>query len=104
MAVAGIVFLTNPQQLSPAWLAVPLILLFLAVFLSLKLTVERFGRQSNHGLTLRSRLALIILTSFPAMLLLLQSIGQLSLRDVITLSLIVVVLGVYIAKTGFMSR
>ena len=96
----GLLTLTNPQHINPVLLIVPLLIFFFAVFLTV-IAVLR-GVASRHHRTV-SRTAIIItaaLTALPVVLLLLQSIGQLSARDVITIVLLITVLSIYISKFG----
>ena len=71
---------TNPTQL-PSWLlVVPFILLFSAIW------SISFSNFRSHGLSrLRSVRLSLVLAGLPVSLLLLQSIGQLTVRDIMTI-------------------
>ena len=71
---------TNPTQL-PSWLLiVPFILLFSAIW------SISFSNFRSHGLSrLRSVRLSLVLAGLPVSLLLLQSIGQLTARDIMTI-------------------
>ncbi len=97
----GIVLYTNPQHLSPALLIMPLLVLSVAVFWSLLLATKLFKSSLEKKLSKKTIFGLAIVTAFPAFLLLLQSIGQLSFRDVVTIILILIVLGFYVSKASF---
>jgi hypothetical protein len=100
----AIVLSTNPQRVSPLFLALPLLIFFVALFLTLLALMSSFARQRGHHLSRNMIVAASVTAAFPALLLLLQSIGELSLRDIITLILIIIVLGVYLSKIGFTKR
>ncbi len=91
---------TNPQSLSPVMLIVPFVLFFLLISLCAAYIARNIGRAERSSIT-RKKLILILLSSaYPVMLLLLQSVGQLSIRDFITLSLLLVVSVFYVTKSG----
>jgi len=71
---------TNPTKLSSLALIVPFFLLFLILWCASFLLL----RASNLGRNRSLRLG-IVLSGLPIGLLLLQSIGQLTIRDVITI-------------------
>ncbi|HUC88343.1 MAG TPA: hypothetical protein VMR95_04330 [Candidatus Binatia bacterium] len=101
VAILTVVYLltTNPQTLSPVLLIIPFVLFFVLVSLSGAYIVSNVT-QSGQSLS-RKRLFLIVLCSgYPVFLLLLQSVGQLSIRDFITLSLLLMVSGFYILKSN----
>lgn len=102
-ALSGMLFLltTNPQKLSPILLIVPFVLFFLALFLAVVLVSSVMAKTAQPALKRKSFLFSVIFALYPVMLLLLQSIGQLSLRDVVTLSLLLAISGLYIARSSF---
>lgn len=76
----GLLMATNPTSL-PSWvLIVPFILLFATIwFIS-------FSKFRSHDMSrLRSVRLSLVLAGLPVSLLLLQSIGQLTVRDIITI-------------------
>ena len=97
----GLLFFTNPQHLRPVFLVVPLFVFFLAVFLSLVVLLGAVMSRRDRPLTRNNVIALAVITAFPVLLILLQSIGQLSVRDIITLVLIILILGFYVSKSAF---
>lgn len=97
----GLLLFTSPKRISLVFLLTPLVLLYLAVFLSLKLAARQFVKEPGRRLSRRTTVLLALTLAFPVVLLLLQSIGQLSLRDVITLVLIMSLLGFYVTKVKF---
>lgn len=102
-AACGVLFLltTNPQNLSPILLIVPFVFFFLSLFLAIVLVTTTMAKATRPALKRKSFLFSIILAIYPIMLLLLQSIGQLSFRDVVTLTLLLVISGLYIARSSF---
>lgn len=97
----GVLLFTNPQHTRPVLLVVPLLIFFLAIFLTLLALLGAFARRRGRKLSRNSVIVAAVLTALPVMLILLQSIGQLSVRDVITLLLIILVFGIYVSKIGF---
>ena len=97
----GMLLLTNPQRISPVLLVVPLLIFFFALFLTLIAILRGMLRQRGKTLPRGVISFVAVLTGFPVLLILLQSIGQLSARDVITLVSIGVVLTIYVSKIGF---
>jgi hypothetical protein len=103
LAFAGIGFLvlTNPQTLAPIVLIVPFILFFLSLFFAVIFVTTVITKTDQPTIKRKSFLFSILLAGYPVMLLLLQSIGQLSLRDVITLTLLFGVSALYIGRSSF---
>jgi DMSO reductase anchor subunit DmsC len=102
-ALTGIIFLlsTNPQKLSPILLIIPFVLCFLSLFLAIVFVTTFMARNSQPSLKRKSFFFSILLAGYPVMLVLLQSIGQLSSRDVVTLTLLCIVSGFYITRSSF---
>jgi hypothetical protein len=102
-AIFGMFFLftTDPQELSPILLIVPFVLFFLSLFLAVVFITTVMVKEATPSLSRKSFMFSLVLAAYPVMLLLLQSIGQLSLRDVVTLTLLLVISGFYIARSSF---
>jgi peptidoglycan/LPS O-acetylase OafA/YrhL len=96
----GLLLFTNPQHTRPVFLIVPLLIFFAAIFLTLMTMLSGFARRRGRRPSRNSVIAAAIITALPVILILLQSIGQLSTRDVITLVLIILILGIYVSKIG----
>ena len=92
---------TNPQNLSPIFLIVPFILLFLLLFMAIIYVAMTAVKLGHLPPTNKNLLFAGLLAGYPVMLLLLQSIGQLSARDVITLTLLLIISSFYVKKTSF---
>ncbi len=87
MGLLTFLFLTNPNKLAVGWLILPFILLFSALFITILLIL----RTSQLSSRVRRPLILTaLLAGVPTLILLLDSVNQLSLKDV----LIIAVLGV----------
>lgn len=84
--LALLLFFTSPTELAIPILITPFLLLFVSLFLILQIILERLARNSPHN----ARTALIV-TCLPILLLALQSVGQLTLRDVLTVGLLFLV-------------
>lgn len=67
---------TNPETLPSLILVVPFALLFIFFALSFKILLDKFMRRKNTAIVL-------LLSGFFVILLALQTLGQLTLRDVI---------------------
>lgn len=92
--------LTNPFSISTPFLLIP----FLFLFASLATTLYVLLIVGAHlsGLKLKPRTFLriaIIGAGFPVTLLVMQSIGGVTLRDILTLIVLFVVLDFYISRT-----
>jgi uncharacterized membrane protein YhaH (DUF805 family) len=92
---------TNPQSAPAALLIVPFIFLYV-VFLFLFNAVLRRNIRSLRDNNRRKRLAIAgTIAALPVIILALQSIGQLTTRDVVTLVILIVVLGFYVTRISF---
>lgn len=67
---------TNPDDLHIGWLLVPLVILFLALYQTFQLALK-----SRVASSLRRRLMAGIIAATPVSLMVLSSIGQLTMRD-----------------------
>jgi len=84
---------TNPTNVSSAFLLIPFVLIFVAIW-SGSILVLRFNGMRPRKAT---RLSLL-LAVLPSGLLVLQSIGQLEAWDVVTIMALVVVAYFYVSK------
>lgn len=91
---AGILFitLTNPQELPSVFLVIPFMLMFTVIYWS---TIEFLhfwyhGKSVSPGLVnaVHPRRIALLIAATPTVLLVLQSIGQLTVRDLVTVVLI----------------
>lgn len=88
---------TNPQQLSPILLLVPFLIFFGALLVT-AVYVEMLFTKRNW-VNKKSLLEAAMIAGFPMFLLLLQSVGQLSIRDILTLVLLLGFFVFYIVRT-----
>ena len=99
-----ILVLTNPSKLPSALLIAPFLLLFVAIYLTVIeiLHLLRGGEQNKIvGLrAARPRLIAGLIAGFPVLLLVLQSIGQLTAWDVLTVVAIFIIAYFYILKSS----
>jgi hypothetical protein len=96
LMVAGLVILlitTRPNELSPPLLIVPFLLIFLCFFLILRMVFAKFGvrRQKNLGLAM-------LISGLFVILLAMQSLGQLTIRDAIMLAAIFIIAYFYVYR------
>ena len=95
---------TNPQHLPVSLLLVPLIALFIAFLFTTRWVVFKIASRKNSKLS-KKRLGTlaIILAGFPFLCILLQSIGQFSLRDLAMLAVFFSVLWFYLVRSQAVS-
>ena len=91
--LALLLFGTNPRNINSAVLVAPFVLIFLILFLSASyfLLAKGFTRKASWAIA-----AFIAL--FPTLLLVLRSIGQLTVRDVATIAALFVIAYFYVAR------
>jgi hypothetical protein len=89
--------LTTPNRLPVVLLIAPFVLLFLACYSSWVLMQQTKDHFAGHSSRSHRRLGLAVCTSV-VLFLVLQSLGQLTLRDVITVAAIVFLGYVYIGR------
>ena len=95
---------TNPQNLPVAVLLAPLALLFLALLLTVRWAVFKVGDSRNSKLSKKRLNSLAVMVAgFPFLCILLQSIGQFSVRDLAMLVVFFGVLWFYLARTQTIS-
>jgi hypothetical protein len=90
-----LLFTTNPQKMPLPVLILPFILIFVLLWLPLRMVLRYF-----YPITSKRKLAIFaaLLAVFPVVCLLLQSVGQFSSRDFITLAALFVVLWFYLNR------
>jgi len=95
--------LTNPTATHPLVIIAVFVLLFLAVYFGLRLfgdLVPSLARRSSG----QKRLAALAVTGVVSLMLILQSIGQLTIRDVASTLLFCVILYFYTSKVSKVSN
>jgi hypothetical protein len=87
--------LTNPRDLPSSLLMAPFILLFIILLLSIVLILRPYNLARAKRLRLASTIA-----GFPVLLLVLQSLGQLTVRDALAMSALFGMVYFYISRLG----
>jgi 4-amino-4-deoxy-L-arabinose transferase-like glycosyltransferase len=97
------IFFTNPQNLPIPLLIMPVALLFAIIFVTVHLIITRKIKRSQ--VMSRTRLLIIsgVIAIVPVILIVLASIGQFTLRDIILASVIVIIIAWYLLKVDFLS-
>lgn len=102
VATCLFLMLTNPKHVPSAVLIIPFILIALILY-QMAITVFRVVNDKNSApesrpSVVRPRLIAGLAAAFPVLLLVLQSIGQLSIKDVVTVGAIVILAYFYMGK------
>lgn len=97
MVIAFLVF-TNPQNLPLILLILPLLLFFVALFLTVRSILAHLDGGINRANARYRTVLAATISAFPVMCLLLQSIGQFSARDFVTISILFGILIFYINR------
>jgi len=99
-----IILSTNPQSSPVVVLIIPFILLYILFFSIVSGLLRKNIRtlQDKHSRARRSLAAVI--AALPVILLALQSIGQLTIRDAVTLLIMAVVLGFYVTRISLLKN
>lgn len=84
---------TRPSDLPPIFLIVPFLLVFIILFLGFLSIFKWRNVQGARSLWLS-----LLLAALPAILLAMQSLGQLSWRDTITILFIFIVIYAYVSR------
>ncbi len=88
--------LTSPRDLPIVALLVPFLLFFIILFFTFTILIRVF----SSGVTVRKRrITAGAMAMFPVLLLLLQSIGQLSLRDVTIVIALMTIIVFYVMRS-----
>lgn len=91
---------TEPTKLPAAVLTLPFLVLFATIFAISWIVMVRMARREQVIPRRRIAAFALLYASLPMLLLLLQSIGQLTIRDTITLFVLFGVLYFYITRTN----
>jgi len=95
MAIVLLLFLVTDPNKVPSFI---LILPFLLLFVSLLLLVSVLLRWQGMGKARSIRLS-VVFSSIPLILLVLQSIGQLTVRDVLTMAVLFTLSYFYVSRS-----
>lgn len=86
-------FVTNPETVPSVLLIVPFVLLFISIAGCVPLVLGRVAGQ-------RVARAGVVAASVPVLLLVLQSLGQLTIRDILAVAALVSVAYFYVSRLG----
>lgn len=92
--LVGFLFLVNPNNVSTIFLVIPFSLLFVANYLLASSLLENLLAKRQWTSFIHRRAIALFIAAFPILLLILKSIGQLTLRDM-SVMLVIVVLGCF---------
>lgn len=96
----GLLFVTTePNRLPSILLIAPFGLIFIVLFLSLKVFISRWNRSPLGTLKLA-----VLAAALPTLLLVLRSLGQLTIRDVITVVALFCLAYFYLGRASSPSR
>ena len=101
LCIFGIIllFITNPRHVPVYFLIVPFIIFFAVLLLSAK---KILPRVNGYQIMPKRSKAIIrgLIASYPVISLLLMSLGQLSLRDFLILTVLFLALGIYTRRVS----
>ncbi len=98
--IALFMSLTNPRELPVGLLFFPLVLVFCALFMTVSFVVSGF-REVVTRRNSKQTLLVILLSVAPTIAILLKSMGQLGIKDIILLFVLVVLGGWYVRNIRF---
>lgn len=84
-ALIVFVLCTNPRELAVGWLLVPFVLLYGGLYLTFKQLFSRKVGQGTRQLRPQARLMAGVAAATPTLILLLDSVNQLTIRDTLLL-------------------
>ena len=99
-----LLMVTSPKNIPSVLLIVPFVLLFVANFMTVTVILDRINGRINAPSARvyfsRPRMIAVLIAGFPVLLLVLQSIGQLTVRDTLTACVIFILAYFYIVKSS----
>lgn len=99
ISVPAFMLVTNPESLPLPLLVIPFLLLFAALYLTARQFLGRFSANLGER---PQKIVAFTLAGLPVLLIILQSIGQLSIRDLLITLGLVAGLIFYFRKTDFL--
>ena len=99
LLLVAMLFLTNPERLPLVFLILPFVLIFILFWIILDMVL---ARKSEGLVPKNKKVIVVIMASVPVLLLVLQSIGQLSIRDLLIIIGLSAGLVFYFAKTNLL--
>jgi hypothetical protein len=99
--LVGLLLLSDPTKLPSTILVIPFVLLFAAIYLSITEGTRLLRRgEQNRGVGAKPRLVAGLIACLPVLLLTLQSIGQLTVWDMLMVGGLFVIAYFYIIKSS----
>ena len=99
----GMVLLTDPKSLAVYLLIFPFIFLFLITYSILEILSNKIFFINNSNNKGRKRIIIVSSSFLISVLLALQTIGQLGIRDIITVIILCAIMIFYVNKASFSS-
>jgi hypothetical protein len=97
----AIIFLVDPLNTALPLLILPFLLLFAAVYQTLKLFLQRLAPNMSSS---RRNAAILVSAIVPTILLVLSSVRQLTLRDVLLIAALLLLASFYVKKSHLFER
>ena len=97
----SIIFLTSPNTMPVYFFMVPFICIFLILLSTSNIISKKLFSSSNALIFKRRKLIILAFSFIMTMLIALQSIGQLTGRDLITVAVLVLISIFYINRSSF---
>lgn len=94
MAVLALFSTTDPNKVPSFVLPVPFVLLFISLLAAIMWTLQKYGMGMSRSVRVGALCA-----GIPIVILVLQSIGQLTVKDVLTIAVLFAVSYFYIARS-----
>lgn len=98
VALFLLLLLTDPRELPSVMLVTPFLLLFMILALGISLLLRYYGLAAGK----RLRMAMVM-AAFPTLLLVLQSLGQLTVRDTLAIVALFGIAYFYLSRFGVQS-
>lgn len=101
----GFLFFTNPRSMPLVLLVVPFVWIYLAIFIASYYFIHRVvGWAAQRSISRRKSLAGASLCAFvPTSILILKSINQLTVRDIVIVSIFGLIMAFYINRLKFVN-
>ncbi len=98
------IFFTNPDSLPIPFLILPVVLLFLIIFASVYFLITKKISRSKRISKTRIYIISGVVALIPVLIIVLASINQFTLRDIMLSSVIVVCISWYLLKVDFLKN
>jgi Na+/melibiose symporter-like transporter len=102
LALWGLVLFTDPQNTPAIILILPFILIFIIIYQMSAILLKYYVRSLSGNKNKKRSFFSVIIALVPVSILVLQSIGQLTTRDIITLAVLALLTCFYITRFSFL--